>query len=343
MKTFYQIDEFYPATGDERFSLSAESPLDSVTYNIFSADDFTDAAIYDYGERKFLCPVTATPLASFYARFARWKAQRGADIAAAFGALRAEYNPLHNYDSTETKTGTETGLKTPTDWIQTTERTPDLNRTETQTPTQWQKTSVDTASDYHETTTETPAAGRGFSDTESYTNYRETETQTPTNWVKTTEGLKADNTAESKNSIYPFNGTDPVGVNKTEVENNSRTTETQSGTFGTAKDITGTKTIQHSETGTLTNDTTVTGSRTNTETQSGTYKTETTETGTDTTTVEQAGTLEDKMTYNTTLKRSGNIGVVSSEQLITQELDLRAKQFIRDVIREFFDTVTVYI
>ena len=189
MKKFYQIDEFYPATGDERFSLSAESPLDSVTYNIFSADDFTDAAIYDYGERKFLCPETDTPLASFYARFARWKAQRGADIAAAFGALRAEYNPLHNYDSTEHKTGTETGLKTPTNWVQTTERTPDLNRTETQTPTQWQKTSVDTASDYHETTTETPGTGRGFSDTESYTGYRETETQTPTNWTKTTTGV----------------------------------------------------------------------------------------------------------------------------------------------------------
>ena len=50
MKKLYQIDEFFPAEGDQRFSLSAESPLDQVTYNIFSADDFADAAIYEYGE-----------------------------------------------------------------------------------------------------------------------------------------------------------------------------------------------------------------------------------------------------------------------------------------------------
>lgn len=365
MKKLYNVEDFFPAAGDQRFSLSAESPLDNVTYNIFTADDFTDAAIYDYGERKFYCPETDTPLASFYARFARWKAQRGVDIAAAYGALRAKYNPLFNYDSTETKTGTETGLKTPTDWIQTTERTPDLTRTQTDTPTQWQKTIVDSASDYHETTTETPGTGRGYSDTESFTNYHETETQTPTDWIETvtqtpddwaetTTGLKADNTASSKSSVFAFNsaGTDGVPVGITEADNNTLTTvertgtfdttKEQAGTFETDKEFTGTKTVQHSETGTLTNDTTITGTKTATETQSGTYETETTETGTDTTTVEQAGTFEDKMTYNTTLKRSGNIGVTSSEQLINSELDLRARQYVREVIREFFDLVTVY-
>ena len=430
MKKFYQIDEFFPAAGDQRFSLTAQSPLDDVEYNIFTADDFTDAAIYDYGERKFLCPETDNPLTSFYGRFSRWKAQRGADLAAAFGALRAEYNPIQNYDSTETKTGTETALKTPDDWITTVERTPDLTRTETETPTEWTKTTTDTATNYHETTTETPGLNRGYSETESFTNYHETETQTPTNWKeKTVEGVgldgyheietqtptnwtettvagvgedgykesdlqtptnwkettskvKADNETEAKSSVYAFNSSAAVptgeSVVKTneetdvertgtyltehEIEGSKETSVTRSGSFETDKEITGsketevthtgtfetdkertgTKTVARTETGTLETDTTITGSKTSSDTQTGTYETETTETGTDTTTTEQTGTFEDKMTYNTVLKRSGNIGVTTSQQMIESELALRSKQFVRDVIREFFDLVTVY-
>ena len=450
MKKFYQIDEFFPATGDERFSLSAESPLDEVTYNIFTADDFTDAAIYDYGERKFLCPETDTPLASFHARFSRWKAQRGADIAAAFGALRMEYDPIQNYKSVETKSGTETALKTPDEWVTTVERTPDLTRTETQTPSGWTKTTTDSATNYHETTTETPGLNRGYSETESFTNYHETETQTPTNWKEstvegvgqngyheietqtptdwtettiagvgedgykesdlqtptnwkeTTTKVKADNEVEAESSIYAFNSATAVPTGKSvaktneetdvertgtyltehEIEGTKETSVTRSGSFETDKEITGskeievshtgtfetdkeitgsketevshtgtfetdlertgTKTIARTETGTLESDKTITGTKTSEEVQSGTFETGTTETGTDTTTTSQAGTFEDKMTYDTTLTRAGNIGVTTSQQMINSELDLRARQFVREVIREFFDLVTVY-
>ena len=405
MKKFYQIDEFFPAEGDERFSFSAESPLDEVTYNIFTADDFTDAAIYDYGERKFLCPETSTPLTSFHARFSRWKSQRGADIAAAFGALRALYNPIQNYDSTEHKTGTETALKTPDDWITTTERTPDLTRTETQTPTGWAKTTTDSATNYHEKTTETPGLNRGTTETESFANYHETETktptdwketetkaptnwketetktptnwkdtevQTPTNWEETTEGLLADNHSESTNSIYAFNSSTAVDTGKVTADSKNKSTvkrtgtfqtemthsgtfetetetsgtfETEtktSGTFETDLEKSGTKTVTKTETGTLETDMTIQGTKESTEVQSGTFETETTDTGTDTTMTEQTGTFEDKMTYNTTVTKSGNIGVTTSQQMIQSEIDLRTRRFVRDVIREFFDLVSVY-
>ena len=49
------------------------------------------------------------------------------------------------------------------------------------------------------------------------------------------------------------------------------------------------------------------------------------------------------MTYNTTLTRAGNIGTVTSQMMADQELNLRMKQFVRDVIREFFDIVSVYV
>ena len=48
------------------------------------------------------------------------------------------------------------------------------------------------------------------------------------------------------------------------------------------------------------------------------------------------------MTYNTTLTRAGNIGTVTTQMMAESELTLRTKMFIHDVIKEFFDLVTVY-
>lgn len=402
-KKFYQIDEFFPAAGDQRFSLSAESPLDQVTYNIFSADDFTDAAIYDYGERKCLFPETNDPLSAFYSRFARWKAQRGADIAAAFGALKMEYNPIENYSSTETKTGTETALKTPDEWVKTTERTPDITRTETQTPTNWEKTETQTPNQWQKTETQTPNQWQNtnvqtpnqwqeqntksftnYKETETkrptdwqeeventYTNFHETETQTPTSWKKETKSTDPLNPSEDFNKVVPFNGstTETVSatlhfVNDTEEQKGTfetdRTTtgskaetKTTSGTFATDLEKTGTETDTKTQSGSFTTTDTQSGTYTTTETQNGTfvttdaqtgtYETETVESGTDTTTETQEGTFEDKMTYDTVLTRKGNIGVTTSQQMVRSEwFDLRRNQFVKEVIKEFFNNVSVY-
>ena len=388
MKKLYQIDEFFPAEGDQRFSLSAESPLDQVTYNIFSADDFADAAIYDYGERKCLFPETKTPLSSFYARFARWKAQRGADIAAAFGTLQAEYNPLQNYDSTETHTGTETGLKTPTNWKDTTVHSvsQDYKETESQKPTNWTETIEHSVSqDYKETESQIPT---NWEETVTHAvsqDYKETESQKPTNWKETkkTMGASSDaNSSGTENRIIPFNATDFASVSQTieqhsfdeevgrtgtydtehtqtgtksetkaqtgtfDVERTQEGTKTeektQSGTFDVEKTQTGKRTDETTQSGTFDTERTQTGTKTDERTQSGTFDTERTQTGTRTDETTQSGTFEDKMTYNTVVKKSGNIGVTTSQQMAQSELTLRATQFVRDVIREFFDIVSVY-
>ena len=394
MKKLYQIDEFFPAEGDQRFSLSAESPLDQVTYNIFSADDFADAAIYDYGERKCLFPETKTPLSSFYARFARWKAQRGADIAAAFGTLQAEYNPLQNYDSTETHTGTETGLKTPTNWKDTTVHSvsqdyketesqkptnwtetiehsviQDYKETESQKPTNWKETTEHSVSqDYKETESQIPtnwtetiehSVSQDYKETESQipTNweetithaasqdYKETESQKPTNWKETkkTMGASSDaNSSGTENRIIPFNATDFASVSQT-IEQHSFDEEVgRTGTYDTEHTQTGTKSETKAQTGTFDVERTQEGTKTEEKTQSGTFDVEKTQTGKRTDETTQSGTFEDKMTYDTVVKKSGNIGVTTSQQMAQSELTLRATQFVRDVIREFFDIVSVY-
>ena len=388
MKKLYQIDEFFPAEGDQRFSLSAESPLDQVTYNIFSADDFADAAIYEYGERKCLFPETDTPLSSFYSRFARWKAQRGADIAAAFGVLKAEYNPLQNYDSTEKHTGTETGLKTPTNWKDTTVHSvsQDYKETESQKPTNWTETIEHSVSqDYKETESQIPT---NWEETVTHAvsqDYKETESQKPTNWKETkkTMGASSDaNSSGTENRIIPFNATDFASVSQTieqhsfdeevgrtgtydtehtqtgtksetkaqtgtfDVERTQEGTKTeektQSGTFDVEKTQTGKRTDETTQSGTFDTERTQTGTKTDERTQSGTFDTERTQTGTRTDETTQSGTFEDKMTYDTVVKKSGNIGVTTSQQMAQSELTLRATQFVRDVIREFFDIVSVY-
>ena len=367
MKKFYTIEDFYPAEGDQRFSLIETSPLDSVSYTVFTADDFTDAAIYDYGERKCLFPETDTPLASFYGRFARWKAQRGKDIAAAFSALRTVYQPLDNYSMEEKKTGTETELKTPDEWKSTTEHSvsQDYKETETQKPDDWiSSTEHSVSQDFKETESQKPTNWKNTKDFKVSQDYKETDTDKPTDWMeeKQTNGNAGDNNTTTTNSVVPFNASDYVAINKSSTDNTfrektertgtytkehtqegTRTEETsQSGTFDTEKTQTGTKTDATEQSGTYAIEKTQTGTKTDSTEQSGTYAVEKTQTGKKIDATEQSGTFEDKMTYNTTLTRSGNIGTVTSQMMAEQELDLRMKQFVRDVIKEFFDLVSVY-
>lgn len=304
-KKFYQIDEFFPAAGDQRFSLSAESPLDQVTYNIFSADDFADAAIYDYGERKCYFPETETPLSSFYSRFARWKAQRGADIAAAYGALRTKYKPLENYSMIEEHTGDDTTTKTPDDYKETTTHSVsnDYKLTDSQKPTNWKET-------------------KDFSVSQDY---KETDSQKPNTWTVTreTQGPDADNASSTQNQIIPFNGSDFGNVSKSTTYTAHHEKEATTGIYDT----------EHTQT----------GKRTEELTRTGTFDTEHTQTGSASDEKAISGTMEDKTEYNSKLERSGNIGTTTSQMMAGSELDLRSRQFVRDVIAEFFDLVSVYV
>lgn len=320
--------------------------------------------------------------------------------------LTAEYDPIQNYSMTEMHTGTDTDLDTPTNWQKTNVKTPnqwkttidhkasqDYKETETQTPTDWETETVHSNTNYHETETKTPTdwetetvhSATNYHETETKTptdwereivhsndQYTETNTDTPTNWTKTTESDKADNISETGTSVYGFNSSEAVPSAKTKTELDSKTEETQRGTYERTKEITGSQTDTETQTGTFETDLTVTGSKTDTETQSGTFETDleisgsktdtTTQSGTFATTKEmkgvltdehtqsgtftetdtQNGTYEKKTTYNTTLTRSGNIGVTTSQQLIQSSVDLYSNwSFFETVFRDLDKILTL--
>ena len=223
-----------------------------------------------------------------------------------------EYNPIENYRMIETHTGSDTKTDTPDDWKETTTQTPtNWKSTETQTPTDWKETETRTPTDWKDTETKTP------------TNWKETETQTPTDWIETTEGLKADNTAHTANSIYAFNSTtDPAPVSESDAETDSKTTVERTGTFETEKETSGTFQTEVSHTGTFETETKRTG----------TFETETEQTGTFETKTEHTGTFESKTEYDTELQRSGNIGVTTSQQMIESERQLWTWNFFQNVV-----------
>jgi hypothetical protein len=268
----------------------------------------------------------------------------------------------------------ETETQTPTDWTEETEKSFDQyhetetqtptnwEQTVTQTPTQWQKTSTDSFTNYNETETERP------------TNW-EKSTQT--------QGASGSNAEATENKIIPFDGSDWANVSKSVTQRDQNVKETQSGTFAHEKTISGTKENTEVQTGTyqttteqdgtFETDRTKTGTETDTKTQSGTYetdriktgtetdtrtqtgtykteteqtgtyKTETAETGTKTETSEKSGTFESKTTYGKKLDISGNIGVLSTEDMIRQVIELYDTDFIKRWIVRFIDSVCVYV
>ena len=232
----------------------------------------------------------------------------------------AEFNPIQNYDMTETHTGTETGLKTPTNWKETETQTPtNWKETETQTPTNWKETETQTPTDWTKTTTQTPD------------DWSETTVQTPDEWTETTEGLKADNTSESTGSVYAFNSTNAVPSTKAETEVNSKSTKTQEGTYTTTHSQSGSMATTEEQTGTFQTE----------KAQSGTFQTETSRTGSYQTETSHTGTYEDKMTYNTTLQRSGNIGVTTSQQMLQSSIELWKWNFFESVFKDLDQILTL--
>lgn len=270
----------------------------------------------------------------------------------------------------------DTKVITPNNWKSTTTQTPtNWKSTETQKPTNWQDQNVKSFTNYHETetqiptnweqtVTQTPTQWQKTS-TDSFTNYNETETERPTNWEKTTQtqGASGSNAEATENKIIPFDGSDWANVSKSVTQRDQNVKETQSGTFAHEKTISGTKTNTETQAGTyqttteqdgtFETDRTKTGTETDTRTQSGTYETETeqtgtyqtetTETGTKTETSEKSGTFENKTTYGKKLDISGNIGVLSTEDMIKQVIELYDTDFIKRWIVRFIDSVCVYV
>ena len=189
---------------------------------------------------------------------------------------------------------THTGTDTVTD-------TPsNWKQTETQTPTNWKETETQTPTNWKETETQTP------------TDWVKTDTQSPDNWKETTVGLKADNEAEAENKIYAFNSASAVPVSESNSSASSKSETSHTGTYETTSEQTGTFETETERTGT--------------------FETETERTGTFQTETEHTGTYEKETEYDTELRRSGNVGVTTSQQMIQSEIDLWKWNFFQDVV-----------
>lgn len=228
-----------------------------------------------------------------------------------YAVLTAQYDPIQNYSMIETHTGTDTHTDTPTDWKETQTQTPtNWKQTETQTPTNWKETETQTPTNWKSTETQTP------------TDWIKTDTQTPTDWKETTVGLKADNEAEAENKIYAFNSASAVPVSESNSSTSSKSETSRTGTFETTSEQAGTFETETEQSGTFQTETSRTG----------TFQTETSHTGTFQTETSHTGTYEKEIEYDTELRRSGNIGVTTSQQMIQSEIDLWKWNFFQDVV-----------
>lgn len=315
MKKLYQIDEFFDEV-DESFALAAESPLDEQTYEIVSDDDFFDAVQFHYGERSIYIPETDTPKVTFKRMWDAFVRQRGSQFAAAFGALLTAYNPLENYSMEEKHTGDDKTVKTPTNWKT------------VQTPTGWKE--VLRPLNWQEAVTQTPTNWKTTLTKSASQDYKETESEKPTNWEKEVKReTGADNEVSESNTIYAFNSSSPVPTSGRTTQTKEDVVETQSGQYDREKTFAGN----------LVDETAQTGTYETVKAQSGTYETE--QVGTMAT--EQQGTFEDKTTYNTTLRRSGNVGVTTSQQMALSEVQLRMTDLVGMILAEFFNKYSIYV
>ena len=234
----------------------------------------------------------------------------GKNWAKEYATLSFLYDPIENYSMEEKHTGNDTRLETPTNWKET--------RTET--------------------------VGQD--------GYTETETQTPTQWEKTIESDKADNDVAGTTSLYAFNSSSPVPISSSDTQTDAKSVETQSGTYETKREISGEKDTDIERTGTYETKREIEGEKIAETDRTGTYETkreiegekiaETDRTGTyetkreiegeKITETDRTGTYEDKTTYNSTLKRTGNIGVTTSQQMIESERELWLWNFFRDIV-----------
>lgn len=245
-------------------------------------------------------------------------------------AMFTEYNPIENYnaDETETNTGTDNTLHGGSD---TNTRSGTDTHTMSGTDTT-NETGTDTISESGTDTRKNTGTDSVVNSGDDVTKNTGTTTNTNTN---------KDGTSTTTNQIYGYNSSDPANDGK------SVTTVDQTITDKREDDLS--ETITHGLTSTDTQDLT----------ESQEYGKITTDTKnlSDSTTYGRSEAanidISDTSTYNSsnnktinmtrTLKRHGNIGVTTSQQMIESELELRKKQFFEIVFRDIDTYLTLNI
>lgn len=227
-----------------------------------------------------------------------------------YDTMSLEYNPIQNYDMIEQMTDDETVHE----YGKTLQRTDNLTHTKTGNDTETnnlQEQRTDNLSDQR-TDNLSKSIDRNVTET-----YDTDDTETP-NLTNSTD-----------NKIFGFNSSIGVDSDSQTVTATGSTTKAKTGTVETETDETeantGTQTTQH------------TGTSTNAKT--GTVQLSHNTTDNDTGTQNTVSGGSDTSTRNYTLRRSGNIGVTTSQQMIEAERNVWLWDFFHTVVFPDLDKV----
>lgn len=257
-----------------------------------------------------------------------------------YATLAAQYAPVENYDMTETMTNDQTSIVYGHSNSRTNNLTHAKTGTETQRPDLTDERTANLTHAKTGTEEQTPdltevvthdTSDERTDDLTDETTYGKTDTRTD-NDLTTTNSVSAYNVAASYTpsgrSVSTGSQTN-VGSGTDSIAHTGTSTLTKTGTDTTTKEGTDTLTYNTSETDAGTDTMTHTGSDTMT------YNTSDTDTGTQTDT--ESGT--DTHTRNYTLRRHGNIGVTTSQQLLQSERELWLWNYFRNVVFPDVDRV----
>lgn len=325
---FYKLEEIADFTGINNYFQPTVKPSAYAEAIQPEFTPWTEADFEEYfekvNEKSLYIAETADPWGKFKQLYTNWMARNGAMIGNQIYALMKKYNPLENYNRLEQHSGTDTNVKTPKNWQTVKKEDPGtFKETVKQTPTNWETSEIQTPTNWQAT------------DTKSFTNRKDVDTQRPDQWKKTTKQLNDNHQNESStvHGVVPFNGTDFLDASRDVTATKSDITEEQTGTFENSKEYQGSETNTHSQAGTYQTTTS----------QSGTFETVTSATGTRSETTEQSGTMTDEMKHGHKIETSGNIGVLSSQDMIRQTIELYDVDFAERWLKRFFDSCCVYV
>ena len=277
-----------------------------------------------------------------------------------YDTLNFEYNPIENYDMLEIMTNDTTAVQ----YGKTITRTNNLihskTGTETETPNTTETRTDNLTHSKTGTETETPNTTETRTDNLTHsktgsdtTTYNTSDTDTPNLTNATGNKIFGFNSAlgvdsDSQNSsttgtdTKTKTGTETLGYNTQDSETGTQTlakTGTDQKTYNTQDADTGTQTLAKTGTDQKTYNTqdAETGTQTlaKTGTDQKTYNTQDTDTGSQA----DAETGTDTHTRNYRLSRTGNIGVTTAQQMITQEREIRMWDFFHAVVFPDVDRV----
>ena len=240
-----------------------------------------------------------------------------------YATLSFEYDPISNYNMEERETPAET----------TRTRTP-AETTETETPAETTTTTTPA-----ETTTTTTPAETTVTETPAET----TKTLTPAETTVTDTPAETTASGGNEAGIFGFNSSEAVGSD-TLTASTSYTTDA-AGTVKTETDTAGTEKTETDTAGTVKTETDTAGTvKTETDT-AGTVKTETDTAGTVVHTTQEPETETFEVDSDRVLTRAGNIGVMTTQDMIQQERDVWTWNFFYDIVFRDLDkllTLQVY-